>query len=152
MTREPVYAALFALLSGLTSGGTPLFRTATRKLTTFESFPNEDQPGMCMHARTELAERRLGLPIKWTLNIDVYVYVHTGAQVDPSIVPSQILNPLLDAIEAALAVDNILANSCTLGGLVTSCTVSGTTYIYPGINSDDAVAIVPIQIVLAPAN
>lgn len=152
MIREPVHAALFALLSALSAGGSPLFKTVTRRLATFEQIPPEDQPALCLWPRLEHAERKPGLPIKWTLDFDAFVNVHTGAGNDDTLISAQILNPLLDAIEASMPVDSILANKCTLGGLVSSCTVQGTTRIFPGAQGDSAVAIVPIQVVLAPAN
>ena len=150
MTREPVYASLFAFFSGLTSGAGPLFVTATRKPTTWESAPPEDQPMLLQRQRSEIANRRKGLPTIWTLNVDLMLFVHTGAQNDPSVVPAQLMNPLLDAIEAALAIDDPANNACTLGGLVSHCAIEGPIEIFLGSLGDEAVAIVPLQILTSP--
>lgn len=150
MTREPIYAAVFAFFAGLTAGGSPLFKTATRKPSTWEDVTPEDQPALLLRQRSEIAERRKGLPTKWTLNLDLMLFVHTGAQNDPTLIPAQILNPLLDAIEASLAVDDPSNNACTLGNLVSHCAIHGAVEIFLGSLGDEAVAIVPIEILVSP--
>ncbi len=148
MTREAIYAALFAKWTALTVGGTPLFVTATRKLQVWENVAAEDSPALLQSQRRETVSRQRGLPSRWTLGVDLFLYVHTGALNDPNIVPSQLLNPLMDAIEAALTVDDVAQNACTLGGLVSSCIIDGTVEIFEGTLGDEAVCIVPITIVV----
>lgn len=148
MTREPIYAAAFAFFSGLTAGGAPLFNMATRKTKTWEEVAPEDQPALLMRQRAEQADKRKGFPTKWRLEFDLFLYVHTGAQNDPEVVPAQVLNPLLDAIEASLAVDDVANDACTLGGRVSHCAINGTVEIYQGNLGDEAVAIVPIEILV----
>lgn len=152
MTREPLYAALFAFFSGLsgTVAEGKLFRTATRKLTTWDAAQPEDQPMLLMQQKRETANYRRGLPTIWTLDIALFVYVHTGANNDQTLIPSQILNPLLDALEASLEVDDLSNNACTLGGLVSHCAISGAVEIFQGDLGDQEVAIVPIQILVSP--
>lgn len=146
MNRETIYAAAFAYISALAAGNSPLFKSATRKPTTWESVAPEDQPALLFMQRRELAEKRKTLPTKWTLFADLFLYVHTGAQNDPAIVAAQLMNPLLDAIAAALASDDISNDACTLGGLVSHCAINGEIQIFPGNLGDEAVAIVPIEI------
>lgn len=149
MTRENIYAAAFAFFAGLTTANTPLFKTATRKPTTWESVAPEDQPALLMRQRREVAERRKGFPTKWRFEIDLLLYVHTGGQNDPDVIAAQQINPLLDAIEAALTVDDPSNDACTLGGLVSHCAINGTVEIFSGDLGDEAVAIVPLEIFLA---
>ncbi len=148
--REVIYGRVFAFFSALTVGGSPAFKTATRKLDTWDGVEAEDCPALLISQRTETAEFRKGLPLKWRLNLDLYLYVRTNAQNDPSIIPSQVLNPLLDAIEDALKRDDIANDACTLGGLVSHCSYSGSITITEGTLGDEAVALVPISI-LVPA-
>ena len=150
MKREPIYAAAFQFFAGLTAGNVPLFATATRKPATWENVAPEEQPALLLRQNTEHGARRRGQPTIWTLTLDLMLYVHTGAQNDSSIVPSQILNPLLDAIEASLKVDDASNNACTLGGLVSHCAIEGPIQIFLGNLGDEAVAIVPIQILTSP--
>lgn len=148
MNRETLYAAVFAFFSALTAGGSPLFKSATRSLTTWESVSPDDSPALLVRQRTEQAERRKGFPTKWRLNIDLFLYAHTGANNDPTIIPAHVLNPLLDAIEGALVVDDQSNDACTLGGLVSHCAINGAVEIYQGNLGDEAVAIVPIEILV----
>lgn len=150
MTREPIYAALFAFFAALTVGGSPAFKTATRKVKTWEDVPPEDQPALLLLPRREPAQRKKGLPTIWTLEVDLMLYVHTNAQNDPDVIPHQLLNPLLDAIEASLAIDDVMNNACTLGGLVSHCAIEGAIEIFPGSLGDEAVAIVPLQLLTSP--
>lgn len=148
MTREPIYAAIFAFFAGLTTGNAPLFKTATRRPTTWESVPPEDQPALLMRQKSELGEHRKYLPTKWTLHLDLLLYVHTGAGTDHDVIPSQLINPLLDAIEASLVIDDVVNNVCTLGGLVSYCAIEGSVEIFLGNLGDEAVAIVPIKVLV----
>ena len=151
MTREPIDAALFAFFSAVAAGdGSKLFKTATRKVDTWDQVPPEDCPALLLLPRTELAVRKKGLPTKWTGEYDLLLYVHTGAQNDPTVVPAQLLNPLLDAIEAAIQVDDIANNAATLGGLVSHCAIEGQIQKFLGSLGDEATAIVPIQILTSP--
>lgn len=150
MTREPIYAALFAFFSALTQGGSPAFKLATRRLTTWDNVQAEDTPTLLMVQRSEVANYRKGLPTIWTLNVALYVYVNTGAGIDPTAVPSQLLNPLMDLVESSFTIDNMTTFSSTLGGLVSHCAISGPIEIFEGDMGNDEVAIVPIQLLTSP--
>jgi len=149
MTREPVYAAVFAFFAALTQGGAPLFRLATRKAEHWDQAAAEDSPCLFMRQRTENASRVKGRPTIWRLSVDLLLYARTNAQNDPDVVPAQVLNPLLDAIEAALTPDDPMNDACTLGGLVSHAAIEGTVEIFEGTQGDEAVAVVPLTLVLA---
>ena len=148
MIRETIYAALFAYFSGLTDGSNPLFKTATRKLKVWEGVEFESQPALLQLQRQETSVKQRGLPYNWSLSIDLYMYVHTGAMNDPDIVPSQLINPLLDAVEASLRIDDLSNNTCTLGGLVYHAYIDGSVEIFEGNLGDQSVAIIPITVVV----
>lgn len=141
MNREQIYSALFAKFSALTVGGTPAFKTASRKLKHWSDVPPTDQPALFVAQRNEVAATVPGMNTVWTFSVDVYLYVHT--QADPSKAPSEILNPLLDAVVAALAPDPI-TNKCKLGGLVEHAWIEGAIETDEGTLGDQAVAVIPV--------
>jgi hypothetical protein len=148
MIRENIYAALFEFWSSLTVGGSPAFKLATRKLKTWEDVEAEDQPALLQLQRRETVTKPRGLPAKWTFSIDLYLYVHTGAITDTNVVPSQLLNPLMDAVEAALTIDDKANDACTLGGLVSHCFIDGAVETFEGNLGDQAVMIIPLTVVV----
>ena len=148
MTRESIYAAVFAFWSGLTVGGSPAFKTATRSAKVWENVAAEDQPALLQLQRSESVTKPRGLPAKWTLSLDLYLYVHTNQINDPATTASQLLNPLMDAIESALTIDDLSNDACTLGGLVSHCYIDGAVQTFEGNLGDEAVMIVPVTIVV----
>lgn len=154
MTREERYAAVFAFFAALTlpsdAQPTPAFLTSTRKLATWEGVAPEEQPALLMRQVTEHANYKKGLPTIWTCEIALCLYVHTSAQNVADVVPAQLLNPLVDLIEAAIKVDDLVNHSATLGGLVSHCAISGDIQFFEGTQGDEAVVLVPIQFLTSP--
>lgn len=138
MTREPVYAALFALLSGATS-----FVTASRRLRHWSDVGPAEQPALFVVQKSETAERKAGLPAKWHALVDIYVYAHAP---DDETAPATVLNPLLDAIETALAPQGAVQ---TLGGLAAHAWIAGKIETDEGVLGGQTVAIVPVEILVA---
>lgn len=139
MIREQVYAALFARLSSAAQ-----FTTVSRTLKHWNDVPASDTPALFQAQVREVSNQRDGLPTVWDLHVDVYIYVNSGA--DPNLAPSQILNPLIDSVVAALAPDNVVVNKCTLGGVVIHAWVEGQIETDEGTLGDRAVAIIPVVI------
>ncbi|HZL59438.1 MAG TPA: hypothetical protein VFC38_07030 [Stellaceae bacterium] len=140
MNREPIYAALFDLLSNAAP-----FVTASRRLRHWSDVGPAEQPALFVVQKSETAERRNGLPPKWRALVDVYVYAHAP---DEAAAPSIVLNPLLDAVEAALAPKDSGAVQ-TLGGLVSHATIVGRIETDEGVLGGQSVAIVPVEILVA---
>lgn len=147
MNRETIYAGLFEKFSTLTTGGSPLFKTATRKPKVWEQVAPEDQPALLMRQVAEDGEHRKGLSTKWVFKVELLVYVNSNGATDPDVIPSQLLNPLLDAIEASFVIDDRLNNACTLGGLVAYAAIDGTVQLFSALG-DEAVAIVPVRVLV----
>lgn len=149
--REPIYAAIFSFWAGLTlptlTVPVPAFKSATRNLKHWDDVSGEDSPALLVQQRREVSVYRKGLPLRWTFELALFVYVRTNGQNDPTVLVTSVLNPLLDAIEGALLVDDITTNSCTLGGIVSSCAINGPIEIFQGNLGDEEVAIIPISIV-----
>lgn len=144
--RETIYEALFQLVAASAS-----FTTASRKLVHWSDLGPEEHPAIFQRQLDEDRISQRGVPPKVHLRVELYVYVHTlSQQLNPTVVPSQLLNPLMDAIDAALAVDDKSNNVLTLGGLVSHCWIDGKTENFEGMIGDQAVSIIPISI-LVPA-
>lgn len=148
--RETVYSRIFAFWQALTIGGNPAFMTATRRADHWDKVSSEESPALLQRQRGESATYRKGLPTLWRLEMDLLVYVRTNAQQDTGVIPSQILNPLLDAITAAVAIDDLSNNAATLGGIVSHCAIEGQIQIFQGDLGDEEVAIVPLMVVVSP--
>jgi hypothetical protein len=141
MTREPIYAALFATLSTAAP-----FVASSRRLRHWSDVGPAEQPSLFVVQKSETVQRRKGLPPKWTLAVDLFVYARAPDEVTSA---ATVLNPLIDAIESALAPPSPTATQ-TLGGLVEHAWIAGKVETDEGVLGGQAVAIVPIEI-LVPA-
>lgn len=138
MTREPIYAALFALLK--TAAG---FNTASRQFKHFSDVNSANQPALFLVQRDESVATVPGMPSVSTMSCDVLVYVHTGG--DKNTAPASILNPLLDAVFAALAPSQVTGKQ-TLGGLVQHCWIEGRIETDEGLLQQQGYALIPVSI------
>lgn len=136
--RETIYAALFSKVSGIAG-----IVTASRRLWHWSDVPPASQPALYMAQRSETAVQLRGVPPKWTLAVDLYLYAYSGN--DHNAIPAQKLNPLIDAIETALLPSP--GGFQTLGGLVSHCWIAGKIETDEGFLGPQAVAIIPIEIV-----
>jgi hypothetical protein len=138
--REVIYAALWTLGSG---AGT--FASANRRLRHWTDVAPIEQPGLFMSEKGgHAAIRALGAPIAWTLYADFYIYVHSS---DPYAAPATILNPLLDALERALAPSPATGiQNLGLPLMVQHAYISGKIETDEGVLGDQAIAIVPVEI------
>jgi hypothetical protein len=92
----------------------------------------------------QAAIKKLGAPIVWTLYADFYVYAHSS---DPYLTPVAILNPLLDALEAALAPAATTGiHNLGLPQMVQHAYIAGKVQTDEGVLGDQAIAIVPVEI------
>jgi hypothetical protein len=86
-----------------------------------------------------------GLPVKYTLKFDFYIYAHSS---DPYLAPASVLNPLIDALEAALApfpANGVWQNLGFPAGVMHTY-INGTIETDEGVLGDLAIAIVPVEI------
>lgn len=139
MTREPVYAALFALVSAA-----PGLVTASRTLRHWSDVPASLRPALFQTVKSETVARTTGRPPVWTLDLDFYIYVSTAGATSPGTV----MNPVLDYVDAALA-DPFPGQPQTLGGLAQWARIEGRIETDEGTLGTDAVAIVPVRILVA---
>lgn len=140
ITREPIYAALFALLETAAD-----FATVERRLRHWGDVAPAEQPALFVAQKTETASTRtFAAPTVWTLLVDLYLYVHSS---DPYLAPAMLLNPLLDAVEAALAPSAVTGvQDLGLPHQVQHAYINGKIETDEGVLGDQAVAVVPIEI------
>jgi hypothetical protein len=141
MIREPIYAALFALW-----GDIPGLVTVSRRLKHWSDVPANEHPALFQVQRKEKPVQDKGVPTKWFLHVDLYLYVNSG---DPDVPPSPLLNAILDAIEAKVPAPGTIDEVQALGGLVSHAWISGEIETDEGTLGSQAVAIIPIEILAA---
>lgn len=146
--RETIYGALFARLQTLAPApaGNGAVVTLSRRLKHWADTPPLMQPAIFQVQKREMPSQAPGRPPAWTLTVDLYLYVHAGA--DPTASPATALNAVLDQIDALLSPD--VSGRQTLGGVVTHAWIDRA-----GIETDEgalgaqAVAIVPVTLEVA---
>ncbi len=138
--REVIYAALWTLGSTAAT-----FASANRRLRHWTDVAPIEQPALFMSEKGGLAQvKALGAPIVWMLYADFYIYVHSS---DPYAAPATVLNPLLDALERALAPSPATGiQNLGLPLLVQHAYIAGKIETDEGILGDQAIAIVPVEI------
>jgi hypothetical protein len=140
IAREQIYAALWSFVAEAGE-----FVTASRRLRHWSDVGPAEQPAVFMSEKGGVAKvKALGAPIVWTLAADLYVYAHSA---DPYLAPATILNPLLDAIEAALAPPPATGvQNLGLPTMVQHAYIAGKVETDEGVLGDQAIAIVPVEI------
>jgi hypothetical protein len=138
--REAVYAALWSLAAGAAE-----FATASRRLRHWSDVSPAEQPALFMSEKGSVAKlKALGAPVIWTLYADLYLYAHSS---DPYRAPAAVLNPLVDAVEAALApVAATGIQDLGMPAVVQHAYIAGKIETDEGTLGDQAIAIVPVEI------
>jgi len=140
IAREPIYAALFELAAGAAG-----FVTAERRLRHWSDVAPAEQPALFMTQKSETAAvKAFGAPLVWTLTVELYLYAHSS---DPRLSPATVLNPLIDAVEAALAPAATTGlQDLGLAAMVQHAMIAGKIETEEGVLGDQAIAIIPIEI------
>ena len=140
IAREPIYAALFDLAAGAAG-----FVTAERRLRHWSDVAPAEQPALFMTQKSEVAAvKTLGAPTVWTLLVEFYLYAHSS---DPYLSPATVLNPLVDAVEAALAPAATTGlQDLGLPSMVQHAYIAGKIDTEEGVLGDQAIAIIPVEI------
>lgn len=138
--RESIYSALWTV-----GAGAARFTIASRRLRHWSEVMPAEQPALFMSEKGgHAAVRKLGAPIVWTLYAEFYVYAHSS---DPYSTPGTIINPLLDALEAALAPSPTTGiQNLGLPEMVQHAYIAGKIETDEGVLGDQAIAVVPVEI------
>lgn len=134
---ESIYAALFAL--GKSAAGV---RTASRRLVNAQDVPVQASPALYQVQIQQKATYQGSVPTRWDLSV---MWVVVVAQTDTAQPMTPALNPILDAVAAALAP---ATGKQTLGGLVEYVAIDGNVDISEGVMGDRTVAFIPIHIIV----
>lgn len=141
MNRETIITALFNLLAA--SGA---FTTANRRLKLWSSVPSSEKPALFLVERGEVYSRASeAVPETVTMQLEIYIYTEAGK--DEGTVPASALNPLIDAVDAALS-PNRLTGMQTLSGLVSHCWIEGRVLKDAGDLDGDGVAVIPVKVLV----
>lgn len=137
MNRETIYSALFSKVSSAAN-----FTTVARRLRHEGDVPREEMPALFQLQAGEDINRLRGVPPSYTLSVELWLYAHA----DDTEAPSSVLNPLIDAVTAALE-PSLDSDTQTLGlANVSHCWISGRIEIFEGILGNTAIAIIPVNI------
>jgi hypothetical protein len=140
IAREQIYLALWSLASGAAQ-----FVTASRRLRHWSDVGPAEQPALFISEKGGRAVvKALGTAVVWTLYADFYIYAFSS---DPYAAPASVLNPLLDALEAALAPSPVTGiQNLGLPAMVQHAYIAGKVETDDGALGDQAVAIVPVEV------
>jgi len=105
-----------------------------------------DQPAVFIRHVSDHYDRAQGILPRLTLNLEIWIYSRAGA--DPHVAPDSGLNDLVDSVEAALAPDNAMLRTLTLGGLVQHCWLEGEVMFDPGDLDAQAKCVLPVKILV----
>lgn len=142
LNRETYYGELFTRLKALE--GTA-FKKVSRRLAHWNDVPPEQQPYLGIAQVNETGDYAAGRTEQWHLRLVLYIYVH---EPDPEGAPSILLNAAMDAVNSVFTPDNINVNACTFGGLVHYARIDGTTETDEGTLGSQAVARVPVEMLV----
>jgi len=132
--REAIFSALEKLIEAI-----PGVATFSRRLMHWTDVEADRQPALYMTASNQnVTINGYGLPPRLELPVKLYLYNQNRD-------PAQ-QNVLLDAIENALAPKD--EDVLTLGGLVSHCWIEGEIETDEGLLGDQAVAIIPVSILI----
>lgn len=143
-TREAIYSALFAKLEAAYK-----FKTKTRRVRHWNAYRQENSPVLVMIEDGETYTPSFtGEPTHVTLDVTVLVYLWVTGQIsDGPVAPISLLNPIIDALEAAIAPDATRQEQ-TLGGLVNRVWIDGRVEKSSGDQDNIAIAMIPIKVVV----
>jgi len=140
--REAVYSALWNLVSNAAN-----FTTKSRRLRHWADVSPDEQPALFMSQKRNIGATHQGAvntPIVWTLEAEFYIYVHS---IDQYSAPAILLNPLIDAVEQALAPDPWSGTqNLGLPEMVQWVRLNGDIATAEGVLGDQEMAIIPVEV------
>lgn len=145
VSRKQIANALLSLVSGAYAWK----NTPSRHLKLWSDVPRDQRPACFLFEGGEDPDVYSGgqdINPKRTMMVNIFVYTNAN---DPSLVPSDQLNDILDALDAAFAAArDPMTGRATLGGLVHACRIEGTILKDPGDIDGEGMLKVPVKIIL----
>lgn len=122
------------------------WKTTSRKVKMWTEVPQESRPALYVTMLSDnSAPQSEAVPGMTTLDVTVFMYLWVYPDTD---VPSTDINDVLDAFDVALAPSPLNGSKQTLGGLVSHCWKEGVTQIVPGDLDGDAIAVIPLKVLV----
>lgn len=155
VSREAIFAALFARVSTAATGAAPAFVTSSRTVRHWNDVTAAEQPALFQSEGPQPAVTVYGQPTKWMLKGELYVYCHKANLTAGVTDVVTLLNNCIDAVVAALGHDvppffqNLAptpAPGLTSAGLVGDVRIVGAIETDEGRLGDQAVAVIPLEI------
>lgn len=155
-SRTPATAAIASvdgptqvtLTEAAQSAGTVQFTTGFRTTSRRLRMPNDvaAQPALFLRNESEdVSPRSARMPMRLTMRCEAWIYSRAGTAADA--VPGATLNHILDAITRVL--EPLPGRELqTLGGLAHHCWIEGQVELHPGDLDGQALAIIPISILV----
>lgn len=138
MNSETIHSNLFTLVTAAAQ-----FATKSRRLQLSGDKPDCELPAIFQLQGPQYVKRVRGIPPVYTLRVELWIYAQSD---DTNTAPISVLNPLVDAVRAALepAVDG---DEQTLGlSYVSHCFIAGDIEIFDAILGNTVLAIIPVEI------
>ena len=145
-TRETIMTALVAQLAPIQANGVALVACG-RRVRDPENVPGDQRPALYLVEHGDAWER-VGINVPAKRVLTVYALLYTDVGQNESLIPMTQVNLFIEAIEAALAPDDVIRNTFTLGQLVTSCMLKGDGWRAAGDTTGKSVTAIPIEIIL----
>ena len=137
MNREAIYSALFNIVKASAN-----FKTVSRKIRLKGDLPEEEMPALYQLQVSEKKDQVQRMPAKYFMTVDLWIYATVD---DGDTAPSSTLNPLIDAIETALAPDAITGVQNLGLDNVSHCWTESVE-IFENILGNVIMAIMPVNI------
>jgi hypothetical protein len=148
MTRDAIDTALFNLIAGSTYPAAPVgWATASRTLRLWKDVQPNEMPAFFLAFVEETATPLKLSPAikKWSRHYFAWIYVSHDGGANPAM---KALASALDRVEARFV--PATGTKQTLGGLVYEARLEGTTKSDEGSLGDQAIARVPITVIVSP--
>lgn len=143
--RETVFQALFERIAFAKIGADPAFVTTSRKFRWWTEVPEAMQPALYQQQEDQRAssDKNYGETL-WGLRAIWWIYCQHSP--DDEVVPSTMMNGLMDAVETALLPDP--SGRQTLGGLVEHCYIDGDVVWDEGLVPSDIQSVIRVPILI----
>jgi hypothetical protein len=130
----------------LSPAGSASFVTASRRLRPWTDVASSEKAAIFQYERDDIYTNGKNYLQIVEMSVDLYIYyTYIDAGKDQSIAAITVLNPLLDAVDAAPPPSKMTGRQ-TLGGLVSHCYIDGETMKDPGDIDGYGIAVIPVKI------
>lgn len=150
MIRATIYNALLTQIQGIRDAPYNL-AVPVIELGLENAANNTKQPGLYVVPTKESSEYVRGLPLKWRLDVDVYLFTKK-TPVGPGVYNAL---PVMDALELVLAptktspTTGAYINDLGLTGVVHHCAIKGSSEFFGGYLDQQTIVRIPIEILTA---